>query len=195
MATLGRDSAMGRPCHRTSPALGVARPESMRRSVDLPEPDGPSSAMIIPGPTDRSVGAITWTRPPSARWNDFSTWRAWTMASTGGRARKIDGGAPVAAESLGPSSSIRICQDGSGNSSNKRTRSAGFVVEEDAVAEKHPVGFPVVHHLVKTINFCACIRAARMERRAFSLRNLDHLAKHLAGRSLVQADRLVALKQ
>ena len=49
------------PCQRTSPAEGRVRPVSMRSSVLLPEPEGPSKARIWPGSTARSVGAMTGT--------------------------------------------------------------------------------------------------------------------------------------
>jgi hypothetical protein len=53
---------IGLPCQKTSPADGAESPESMRSSVDFPDPEGPSSATISPGTIDRSVGAITWMR-------------------------------------------------------------------------------------------------------------------------------------
>ena len=39
---------IGWPCHSTSPEEGLLRPVSMRSRVDLPEPEGPSRAMILP---------------------------------------------------------------------------------------------------------------------------------------------------
>ena len=53
---------IGLPCQKTSPPEGFDSPASMRSSVDLPEPEGPSSATISPATIDRSVGAITWMR-------------------------------------------------------------------------------------------------------------------------------------
>jgi len=50
---------MGWPCHKTSPADGAASPERIRSSVDFPEPEGPSSAMMVFGSTEKSTGAIT----------------------------------------------------------------------------------------------------------------------------------------
>ena len=55
MDTLIWASAMGLPCQYTWPAEGRDSPESMRSMVDLPEPDGPSSARISPG-HDLQVG-------------------------------------------------------------------------------------------------------------------------------------------
>ncbi len=57
-----RTVEIGLPCQYTSPADGLESPASMRSSVDLPDPEGPSSARISPGTIDRSVGAITWIR-------------------------------------------------------------------------------------------------------------------------------------
>src|SRR5579875_1317536 len=39
---------MALPCHRTSPELGLSRPASRPRSVDLPEPDAPMIATNSP---------------------------------------------------------------------------------------------------------------------------------------------------
>ena len=59
MATFGLDSPSGFPCQSTSPPDGCANPESIRSSVDLPEPEGPSRATMTPGSTDKLVGAMT----------------------------------------------------------------------------------------------------------------------------------------
>ena len=59
MATFGLHLVIGWPCHKTSPAEGAASPESMRSNVDFPDPDGPSSAMMVLGSTEKSTGAIT----------------------------------------------------------------------------------------------------------------------------------------
>ena len=60
--TLTSVEEISRSCQKTCPAEGAERPVSMRSNVDLPEPDGPSSATISPGTIERSVGAITWIR-------------------------------------------------------------------------------------------------------------------------------------
>ena len=62
METLGSVVAIGWSCQYTCPAEGFERPVSMRSRVDLPEPEGLSSARISPENTCRSVGAITWMR-------------------------------------------------------------------------------------------------------------------------------------
>ena len=62
IATFGHGPTTGWPCHSTCPDEGGARPERMRRIVDLPEPEGPSSARISPGYTARSVADSTWIR-------------------------------------------------------------------------------------------------------------------------------------
>ena len=51
----------------TRPADGRMRPESSAISVDLPDPDGPTSASISPGAIDRSTPASATTSPASAR--------------------------------------------------------------------------------------------------------------------------------
>jgi hypothetical protein len=51
----------------TRPADGRISPPSNATSVDLPEPDGPTSASISPGLIDRSTPESATTSPPSAR--------------------------------------------------------------------------------------------------------------------------------
>ena len=48
METFTSAVAIGFSCQYTSPAEGVESPVSIRSSVDLPEPEGPSSATISP---------------------------------------------------------------------------------------------------------------------------------------------------
>ena len=43
-----RDADGSRPWMRTVPDVGSSRPASIRRTVDLPHPDGPSSAVSVP---------------------------------------------------------------------------------------------------------------------------------------------------
>ena len=52
MATLGVWPSSGLPCHNSVPDEGCESPVRMRSSVDLPQPDGPSKAMIFPGSID-----------------------------------------------------------------------------------------------------------------------------------------------
>src|ERR1019366_4545814 len=59
IATLGIWPSSGLPCHKSVPDDGCASPVSMRNSVDLPQPEGPSRAMILPGPTSRLVTPTT----------------------------------------------------------------------------------------------------------------------------------------
>src|ERR1700682_3757254 len=87
IATLDLEPDNGLPCLRTSPLEGVVSPESIRKSVDLPEPEGPSRATIIPDSSQRSVGAITWTRPPPGRWKLFSIRRPSMIVAAGGGTR------------------------------------------------------------------------------------------------------------
>src|ERR1700733_2189457 len=55
-----------RPSMRISPSLAVSRPAIMARSVDLPQPDGPTSAMNSPVCASRSIPLRTSTEPK--RW-------------------------------------------------------------------------------------------------------------------------------
>ena len=59
METLISASEIGVPCQYTCPAVGVESPVSMRRMVDLPDPEGPSRARISPGTMLKSVAEIT----------------------------------------------------------------------------------------------------------------------------------------
>ena len=65
MATLGVCPFRGLPCHRSVPDDGCDSPVRIRRSVDFPQPEGPSSAMILPGSMARLVVPTTWMRVPS----------------------------------------------------------------------------------------------------------------------------------
>ena len=56
METFGICPSICLPCQSTWPDEGFDRPVSMRSSVDLPEPEGPSKPTILPGDTARSVG-------------------------------------------------------------------------------------------------------------------------------------------
>jgi hypothetical protein len=51
----------------TRPAEARISPDSSATSVDFPDPDGPTSASISPGPIDRSTPASATTSPASAR--------------------------------------------------------------------------------------------------------------------------------
>src|SRR3954462_1045375 len=73
METFGVATPSGSPCQRTRPAEGIDNPVSMRRSVDFPDPDGPSNATISPELTARSVGAITRMGSPCGCAYDFCT--------------------------------------------------------------------------------------------------------------------------
>ena len=48
---------------RTSPLLGISRPAMMRSSVDLPQPDGPSSTVNLPAGMVRLRSGMTSTSP------------------------------------------------------------------------------------------------------------------------------------
>src|ERR1700735_768945 len=51
------------PSMRISPSLTLSRPAIMARSVDLPQPDGPTSAMNSPVFASRSMPLRTSTEP------------------------------------------------------------------------------------------------------------------------------------
>ncbi len=53
----GSSSWIGRPSRRISPPVSGRRPAMQFSAVDLPQPDGPSSAMNSPRSTARSMPA------------------------------------------------------------------------------------------------------------------------------------------
>ncbi len=62
----------GSPCTRTVPAVGVSRSARMRSTVDLPQPDGPTSAVRLPAGATRS----TWSMATSSRRRSGKTLRS-----------------------------------------------------------------------------------------------------------------------
>jgi hypothetical protein len=56
-----------RPSIRISPPLRGSSPATMLSSVDLPHPDGPSSATNSPGPIANETRSIALTSLPPAR--------------------------------------------------------------------------------------------------------------------------------
>ena len=65
-----------------------------------------------------------------------------------------------------------------------------FVVEQDAVAGVHAIGLAVVHRDPVGVHLGHGIRAARVERRGFLLRDFLHQAIQLGGAGLVEAGLL-----
>ena len=63
MPTVARGDVTVRPCSRTSPASGFMSPATSRVSVDLPHPDGPTTAVKPPSGTHRSSPASTGSGP------------------------------------------------------------------------------------------------------------------------------------
>ena len=59
------------------------------------------------------------------------------------------------------------------------------MIEQNAAARVHVVGFAEVHRDPVRINLGASIRTARVKRRQFSLGRLAHLTEHLTGRRLI----------
>ena len=54
---------MGLPSKKISPPLALSRPARMRRVVDFPQPDGPTSTVNSPSARSRSIGDRTRTLP------------------------------------------------------------------------------------------------------------------------------------
>jgi len=52
-----------RPAISISPSVMVSSPATMRSSVDLPQPDGPTTTMNSPSATSRSTPWITSSSP------------------------------------------------------------------------------------------------------------------------------------
>src|SRR6202034_4507624 len=68
----------GCPRYCTSPALGSARPAISRSSVDLPDPERPSSPMICPSRSSRFIPSSTKSSSPSGFGNALRTWLHWS---------------------------------------------------------------------------------------------------------------------
>ena len=51
------------PSIATSPEVASSRPAMMRRSVDLPQPEGPTKTQNSPSATERSTPLITSVAP------------------------------------------------------------------------------------------------------------------------------------
>src|SRR5580658_4159035 len=60
---LGGRSLTRRPPIRISPPLSSSRPAISRSSVDLPQPEGPTSTTNSPAATDRSISCSTGVVP------------------------------------------------------------------------------------------------------------------------------------
>ena len=87
-----RASWAGLPLTVTVPRVGPVRSPIKRRSVDLPQPDGPIRVTNSPRRIARSIPWSATTRPPwPLAGNSLSTPLAWTTTSAAGR-----GGGPVA---------------------------------------------------------------------------------------------------
>ena len=56
-------SFTSRPSMRISPAVASSSPAMVRRSVDLPQPEGPTKTANSPSSILRSIGRSTWTGP------------------------------------------------------------------------------------------------------------------------------------
>src|SRR5271156_1172816 len=76
MPRAGPTTGCARYC--TSPALGSARPAIKRKSVDLPDPERPSSPMICPSRSSRFMPSSTNSSSPSGFGNALRTWLHWS---------------------------------------------------------------------------------------------------------------------
>ncbi len=56
----GSNSLTTRSPIQTSPPVIASRPATMRSSVDLPQPDGPTMTMNSPSPISMSMPCTTW---------------------------------------------------------------------------------------------------------------------------------------
>ena len=76
-----------------SPAVGFTSPAIIRSTVDLPEPDGPSSVSSSPRSILRSIEWTAWISPnclwtPSSR----TAAEAWAVASDAPSSESVDAG-------------------------------------------------------------------------------------------------------
>ena len=62
----GSGLSISDPSAEIEPLVGCSRPEMSRSNVDLPHPDGPSSATNSPAATERSINSSTGSREPSS---------------------------------------------------------------------------------------------------------------------------------
>ena len=97
------------------PDVGSSSPARIRRTVDFPQPDGPSSDRNVPCAVPRSVGASAWTwlRPSvnvllrPCRFSPVAAWGAATGSRVASRrAGGADGGGST------PASCARASTDG-----------------------------------------------------------------------------------
>ena len=68
------------------------------------------------------------------------------------------------------------------------TAQGRFVIEEDAARPENVKALAIVHRQPVRIELRHAVRATRIERRIFGLRNCLHLTEHLGRRGLVEAD-------
>jgi hypothetical protein len=67
IATPGAMPTSGAPRTRTAPLVGWMRPARIRRMVDLPQPEGPSSATTSPSRISTDTSFRTSSRWPEGR--------------------------------------------------------------------------------------------------------------------------------
>ena len=64
MPRSGPGPVTARPSSSTWPSLGLSRPATIRSSVDLPQPEGPTMVMKSLAATSRSTGSSARTGSP-----------------------------------------------------------------------------------------------------------------------------------
>src|SRR4030095_1305807 len=80
----GRSVVTSRSPIRIRPALTSSSPAIIRSTVDLPQPDGPTSATNSPGRTDSDT-SLTASTPPLNRLVTLTSWTpegSWVAAAT-----------------------------------------------------------------------------------------------------------------
>ncbi len=63
LRSAGASALTRRSAMKMSPEVGASSPAIMRKSVDLPQPDGPTSTTNSPSSTLRSMSASTLAEP------------------------------------------------------------------------------------------------------------------------------------
>ena len=80
MPRSGLGPSTGLPSTVTVPSVGTSRPPMMFKSVDLPQPDGPTTVMNSFSWMSRST-PLSATISPLRVWNFFTTWSIWTFTA------------------------------------------------------------------------------------------------------------------
>src|SRR6202162_2867161 len=77
----GASPAIGRPSHSTVPSVAGVSPAIISRSVDLPQPDGPTTAKNSPRESSRLIGPSACRGCSGVPVRDgFLAWRTFTFS-------------------------------------------------------------------------------------------------------------------